>query len=291
MVDQLSGSNERLEIARRISAATGDESTVALIKTPGDVAIAEVFANLAVLRERMDALDGRITVRSIDDAREQLFVFDLNTGSAIADLLSALRDTPQASTIINRTANKFLVVISLPESLEDGVLEIVNALVGVDNDEGTVVLASALLEADVVAGLGKDLRLLIPVIVAVTMVALYGAFGHWRALLLPLFASVASTVVTFALFSALVVTINLVTLIALPVVLIVGLANSCHFLAKSSADPVTSDAVASVVRTTMQRVGPPFFFSTLTTSIALASLGFNELHRLQTSACYQPRRY
>jgi predicted RND superfamily exporter protein len=277
MVDQLSGSNERLEIARRISAATGDESTVALIKTPGDVAIAEVFANLAVLRERMDALDGRITVRSIDDAREQLFVFDLNTGSAIADLLSALRDTPQTSTIINRTASKFLVVISLPESLEDGVLEIVNALVGVDNDEGTVVLASALLEADVVAGLGKDLRLLIPVIVAVTMVALYGAFGHWRALLLPLFASVASTVVTFALFSALVVTINLVTLIALPVVLIVGLANSCHFLAKSSADPVTSDAVASVVRTTMQRVGPPFFFSTLTTSIALASLGFNEL--------------
>jgi predicted RND superfamily exporter protein len=32
-----------------------------------------------------------------------------------------------------------------------------------------------------------------------------------------------------------------------------------------------------VVRTTLQRVGPPFFYSTLTTAIALASLGFNEL--------------
>jgi len=92
-----------------------------------------------------------------------------------------------------------------------------------------------------------------------------------------LFASVASTVATFALFSAMGVTINLVTLIALPVVLIVGLANSCHFLAKSSAQAGQGDDRDIVVRTTLQRVGPPFFYSTLTTAIALASLGFNEL--------------
>lgn len=277
MVDQLSGSNDRLEIARRISAATGDESTIAMIKTPGDVTIADAFADLAVLRGQLTALDGRIRVRSIDDARAQLFIYDLNTSAAVAELLSALHDTPQAATIINSAASRFLVVINLPEPLEDTVLEIVSAHIAAEHGEKTIVLAAAQLEADVVAGLGKDLRLLIPVIVAITMVALYIAFGHWRALLLPLFASVASTVVTFALFSALVVTINLVTLIALPVVLIVGLANSCHFLAASSAEPVSGAAVASAVRTTMQRVGPPFFFSTLTTSIALASLGFNEL--------------
>ena len=143
--------------------------------------------------------------------------------------------------------------------------------------EDITVLAGAQLEADVAAGLAKDLRLLIPVIVAVTLLALFVAFGYWRALLLPLYASIASTVATFALFSTMVVTINLVTLIALPVVLIVGLANSCHFLAKSSAEPVAAGDVADVVKTTLQRVGPPFFYSTLTTSIALASLGFNEL--------------
>jgi predicted RND superfamily exporter protein len=73
------------------------------------------------------------------------------------------------------------------------------------------------------------------------------------------------------------VTINLVTLIALPVVLIVGLANSCHFLAKSSAQARQGGGRDVVVRATLQRVGPPFFYSTLTTAIALASLGFNEL--------------
>ncbi len=87
------------------------------------------------------------------------------------------------------------------------------------------------------------------------------------------------------MFSATVVTINLVTLLALPIVLIVGLANSCHFLAKSEyalrageSKGAAAEGAGEAVRLTVQRVGPPFFFSTLTTAIALASLGFNEFH-------------
>ena len=106
--------------------------------------------------------------------------------------------------------------------------------------------------------------------------ALWAAFGHWRALLLPVFASIASAVVTFALFSAANVTINLVTLLALPIVLIVGLANSCHFLARSDSIAEGRKNIDAAVEQSLQRVGPPFFFSSLTTAVALASLGFND---------------
>jgi len=84
-------------------------------------------------------------------------------------------------------------------------------------------------------------------------------------------------VVTFGLFSATGVTINLITLLALPVVLIVGLANSCHFLSKSSSAAVAENDVAEAVSATVRRVGPPFFVSSLTTAIALLSLSFNDI--------------
>jgi uncharacterized protein len=277
MVDQLSGTNERLEIARRISTAAGDASTIAVIVSPADVTIAETFADLASLRRRLIDLDNGITIRSIDAASDQLFLYRLAGADPVAELLVSLRDNRQSATIINANATSFLIVITSPGSFDLGVLDILDSHAWDDLYVAHTVLASAQLERDVAAGLEKDLRLLIPVIVGIALIALFLAFGHWRALILPLFASVASTVVTFALFSVSVVTINLVTLLALPIVLVVGLANSCHFLAKSGSDSGSRDDTNVTVRLTLQRVGPPFFFSTLTTAIALASLGFNEL--------------
>ena len=276
MVGQMSGSNARLEIARQITAAAGGETAAAIIISPGRMSISEVFADLEALGGKFAALDGRVTMRSIDTAREQLFLYELNPESPVADLLRVLRDNPLATAIINNDATRFLIVINSPASLARDVLRILERHSWSGGYVEKTVLASALLERDVAAGLAKDLRLLLPVIVGVTLIALFVAFGCWRALLLPLFASIASTIVTFALFSASVVTINLVTLLALPVVLIVGLANSCHFLAKAEFNPGSRQDVDAAVNATLQHVGPPFFFSTLTTAIALASLGFNE---------------
>ena len=277
MVDQLSGTTADLAVVRQIAAATGNTSTAIIIVTPGDVSIADVFADLALLRQQLAELGGDISLRSIDAVHDQLFVFDLSAQDPALDLLAALRHAADSRAMINNDGTRFLIAVSAPKSLELQVLDVLDKHAWMRVYAGHAVLASAQLEIAVAAGLEKDLRLLLPLIVAVTLVALFAAFGYWRALLLPLFASVASTVVTFALFSAAIVTINLVTLLALPIVLIVGLANSCHFLAKSLSAFESPDNIDSAVRETMQRVGPPFFFSTLTTSIALASLSFNEL--------------
>lgn len=277
MVDQLSGATEELEVVRQISAATGDAAIALIIVTPAAVSIADTFADLDALENRLAASDQRISVRSVSAAREQLFVFGLNGDDPIADLLVALRSTSETDWMISEDGARFLIAVTSPNSVRRSVLDSL-----AEHDWSQIytehtLLAAAQLEDEVAAGLLKDLRLLLPLIVAVTLFAVFVAFGYWRALLLPLFASAASTLVTFALFSASVVTINLVTLLALPIVLIVGLANSCHFLAKSRSVFVARDGVDNAVRQTMQRVGPPFFFSTVTTSIALASLGFNDL--------------
>ncbi len=277
MVDQLSGTTEGLAVVQQIAAATGDSAVTAVMVLPGAASIATVLADIDGLREALAALDDEVTLRSIDAARPQLFLYDLGPTDAAAELLEALRGTPDGGAIISNDRSRFLVLLQSPRALQEAVLDVLARHGWPDEYADVTVLANAQLEREVAAGLGKDLRLLLPVIIAATLAALFVAFGNWRALPLPLFASVASTVVTFALFSVSVVTINLITLLALPIVLIVGLANSCHFLAKFGAALDSPENVDAAVRRTLQRVGPPFFFSSLTTAIALASLGFNEL--------------
>jgi predicted RND superfamily exporter protein len=277
MLDQISGSNEGFVVARQIALASGAASTVAVIVRPRiDVNIAAVFADLGLLRQELASAGSDASVQSVDDARDQLFLYGVNTADSIHVLTRALRDNPRAQTIISSDANRFLVVVSSPGDDEKALLK---ALSGHRWDtlySEHLVLAGLLLEEDIAAGLERDLRLLIPAVTFLMLLVLWLAFGHWRAMLLPIFASITSTVVTFALFSAAGVTINLVTLLALPIVLIVGLANSCHFLAKSGAIAVAHEDIDAAVSISMRRVGPPFFFSSLTTAVALASLGLND---------------
>jgi hypothetical protein len=203
-------------------------------------------------------------------------LYGLSPADSVRALNNALRENPLAQTIVSSDAGGFLIVISSPGGVEGLLLDVLarHRWDGVYSEHH--ILAGLLLERDIAAGLERDLRVLIPAATLLMLIVLWVAFGHWRAMLLPVFASVASTVVTFSLFSAAGVTINLVTLLTLPIVLIVGLANSCHFLAKSVSPAEAHEDIDAAVSRSLRRVGPPFFFSSLTTAIALASLGFND---------------
>ena len=277
MVDQMSAAEGQLKISRQIQAASGGLTTAAVIVSPTDQSISAVFSALAALRGSLSALGDDIDVRSIDSAREQLFLYGLSGDDSVQRLLEVLRGSEEAATIISDDASRFLIVLTFPERQGQAVLAALaeHQWSGVYSEHH--ILASAQLENDIAGALMKDLWLLIPAIVVTMLFALFLAFGHWRALLLPVFASFATTLVTFALFSLAGVTINFVTLLALPIVLIVGLANSCHFVARAGAAVENGGDTAVAVAMTMRRVGPPFFFSSLTTSIALVSLGLNDI--------------
>jgi predicted RND superfamily exporter protein len=277
MLDQISGSNEGLEAAMQIARASGDATTVAVIVRPkAAIDIAAVFDDLAMLRQKLASVSSSASARSIDSARDQLFLYDLTPADSVHTLTNALRDNPLAQTIISADASGFLIVVSSSGNDEKQLLRVLGEHRWNDVYSVYRVLAGLELEQDIAAGLEQDLRILIPVAMFLMLLALWVAFGSWRALPLPVFASVASALVTFALFSAANVTINLVTLLALPIVLIVGLANSVHFLAKSDSLADGREDIDAAIAQSLRRVGPPFFFSSLTTAIALASLGFND---------------
>ncbi len=274
MIDRMSGDNPQAAIAREIRAASGDRVLVAITAEPATETIGEAFADIGALRSRLAALGDAVTVSSIDSARDQLFLYGLTAQDPVARLLADLRDTPRSAGLIDSQARRFLIVVESPRTLERRVLHQVRAQ---GDGHHWRILAGADLEDDIAHAVSHDLRLLIPTIVVTMLAALYMAFRRWRALILPVFASFAAIAATLAAFSVAGVAINLITLLALPIVLIVGLANSCHFIAKARELHHENPDIGAAVRTTLRRVGPAFFFSCLTTAIALASLGLNEI--------------
>ena len=276
MVDEIDATNDTLARAGLIAAARGNMESIVLLLAPGESTVAEATAELERLRAALAELSPDISMRSLESLRGQMIVYDIDDNAPVTRFLDALREGG-APTIVARDRPLFAALILAPESIDEAVVE---RLDGHAFDHGigiAGVLAGAALERDVASGLRQDLRRLIPLIVVSMLVVLGAAFGHWRALALPVFATASSTVVVFSLLSLEAITINLVTLLALPIVLIVALANSCHFLAKSAAVSGSGEAREAAVTATLAKVSVPYLISSLTTAVALASLGFNEI--------------
>jgi predicted RND superfamily exporter protein len=277
MVDQMSGAGEQLAAERRIVAATGGTASAGIVLRPRDTSIVAMFERIDALRGALDGLVDGVVVDSIDAARDRLPYYGLDEADDLRALLSVLADSREAAPLISVDGARFLVALTFPARFDQAVLEVLSEFSWAGTADEQVLLSGAELENDMAGALTHDLWLLIPLIVLAMLSALFGAFRSWRALALPAFASVATTIIMFALFSAADVAINLVTLLCLPIVLIVGLANCCHFIARAGVVSVSSQTVDSAVRATLQRVGPPFFVSSTTTAIALASLSVSEV--------------
>ena len=276
MIDEIDAGNPVLERAALVSAARGNAETIVVLMDPGDSSIGATIASLTKLRAELEQISPEVSLRSLESLVGQMIVYGLGPDDTARELLVALREDV-ASTIVSRDARLFAAIVLAPADVDDSVVAFLDQYVPGGGLVQVGVLAGAALERDVAAGLRADLRKLIPLIVVSMLAVLWAAFGHWRALLLPVFATVASTVVVFSLLSFAEMTINLVTLLALPIVLIVALANSCHFLAKSSAALETTSERAAAVVDTLHKVSVPYLISCLTTAVALASLAFNDI--------------
>ncbi|MCH9694827.1 MAG: MMPL family transporter [Gammaproteobacteria bacterium] len=277
MVNDIIDGNSEMLAAAEISAARGNRESVMLIVGPGDISVGAAFDELRALEDSFATAGIDATFGSLDSLRDQLFVFGLTPESRLSELLSALRSDVSGATLVSRDGTLFATVVTVHSSDEARAVALLRSFPFSSALSSNDVLAAVALEQDVAAGLRDDLALLIPAIVLVMLLTLLLAFRHWRAVLLPAFASLASATVVFSLLTLTGISINLVTLLALPIVLIVALANSCHFLAKSAKVRDQGLSLDEVVAVSMRRVATPYLVSCVTTAVALLSLAFNEI--------------
>lgn len=277
MIEQISADNPQVAAADRIAVAREHTKTVLAIIDPGNAIISRAFDDLRLLETRIAEASTAADVRSVHAYADQLFLLRLGLDDSLADFLLAIQPGDGAASLVSRDAKLFALAADIAGPDEARVLDVVETF---EFSSGLVTvgtIAAVALEQDVATGLREDLRLLIPAIVFVKLSALLLAFGHWRSLVLPVFASIASAIVVFSFLSISGISINLVTLLALPIVLIIALANSCHFLAKSSKALAANQDLDAVVASTLRRVAVPYLVSCLTTAVALASLSLNNI--------------
>ena len=276
LTEQITAQSAQLTAASEINTARGDEHTLIVLVPASDTTIGVLFQSLSGLGQRFEAAGIEAEIKSLLSLRDQLFLFGLSEDDPVSSLLSALSDGGRERALISKDAGRYGLTVTVADAKAAEALSLLR-----DYDfgaDGVEVLAEIGLEQDVAAGLKEELRYLIPGIVIVMLTTLLLAFLHWRALVLPVFASVASSIAVLSVLSLTKTSINLVTMLALPIVLIVALANSCHFLAKARArTEATTEAVVEI----LLRVGVPYLASCLTTAVALASLVFNDIDPIQ----------
>ena len=278
LVREMSPDLPELVAARTIAAARdGRESSVIIVSPADGTSIRETFEAIELMQAALGLVIDDVGFRSILAVREQLFFFDLDPDSPVSALLVALRESPQYQFLVSPSLPMFVELVVTGAADQDSIYDAIETWQPPASLSEVRVLAGERLNDDVANSLREDLRVLIPIILLASLLVLFIAFGHWRALLLPAFASVVSTIIVLAIISIAGITINLVTLLALPVVLIVSIANSCHFLAKSAAVGGDARTVDAAIEATLRRVALPYFLSSLTTAIALASLMLGNL--------------
>ena len=276
ITEQITAQSAQLTAAAEINAARGDEHTLIVLVPAAETSIDTLFETLAGLEAHLTTSRIDAEVKSLLTLRNQLFLFGLEESDPASALLGALREGGRERALISRDASRYGLTVTVADAVAADTLNVLREYdFGAD---GVEVLAEIGLEQDVAGGLREELRYLIPGIVILMLATLLLAYRHWRALVLPIFASIASSIAVLSVLALTNTSINLVTMLALPIVLIVALANSCHFLAKARG---RTEATTAAVTEVLNRVGVPYLASCLTTAVALASLVFNDIDPIQ----------
>jgi uncharacterized protein len=119
--------------------------------------------------------------------------------------------------------------------------------------------------------LGEDLSRLIPIVIGVIILTLYGSFRTLRGVLLPLSIVLISTVWTLGIMGFLGIPLTIMSNIVPVVLLAIGTAYGIHLLAKYYEDIGTEQTKLADIRASLAAVGVPILLAGVTTIIGFLS--------------------
>ncbi len=127
-------------------------------------------------------------------------------------------------------------------------------------------------DAKVTETMNRDMLLFMPLSLLVAGIMLFVLFRSWRCMAIPLISVVIGIEWTFGLkaMTGSPVTPVSTTLIAL--IIIVGVANSVHFISHYRLELTRSDSQRQAMLDTFARAGTPCFLTSLTTAVGFGSL-------------------
>lgn len=187
--------------------------------------------------------------------------------------LSLLQSHPQLGQLIAADKQSILVVVqhdleTLPENFMESLLAEPS-----DGAEPPIVYSIPQLETAIRNSLIRDIVLICSLIFVLVMGYLVWAYKSWKVPLFSLLAMTPSLLFAFLLYGLFNIPINVITALALPVVLVLSLCDSVHFLGALQHEGSQPSSLL--------RLAIPSLFSSLTSAAAFFSFFWSETANIQ----------
>lgn len=281
-----------------------DEGVVVVVEAP-DLYAADALARLDRVSRALYELDGVAAVSSLTTTAfarrsedhivfERLLSEQFADADAVAWLKQAVAENPLAQGhLVSADGRAAAIAVSL-ENYSDRelrthrVLERIASIARAESapDVRISVTGAPLIRAATSDAVLRQLRWVVPAIVALLTVLLAVSFRSRAGVLLPLAVIAIALIWTLATLSVLGRPLNLVTSLVPPLLATMGLAYCGHLLAEFHSQPERTGAHEryTAVVALLHEVGPPILLTGVTTCAGLLALALNDLPAIREFA-------
>lgn len=123
----------------------------------------------------------------------------------------------------------------------------------------------------------RDIRTFLPLTILVSGLVLCTLFRHWRAVVFPLMAVMLALSWTFGLKAVLGIPVTPVSSTLVALIVIIGVANSVHFIAHYRLELARRRRARHALLATFSRAGVPCFLTSVTTAVGFGSLVISDI--------------
>ncbi|MFT6501015.1 MAG: putative RND superfamily exporter protein [Crocinitomicaceae bacterium] len=280
----LSGFNiedlEQYESGVKIADKFGAAKFIQVNITPNDVKATEVLEYLRNLDGKLNEQIKGIRVQSLHKSNRLLKVGE-GSDESIGDVLERAAWLPIVDQIISKDKKSFLMVVFV-DSEKDFDLDKFNAIVDKsDPNVKSVNVLSSFHMADAIAGaIQFDLVLLSVLIIVFFSLFIVLTYRSVSALLFSMLIIGTAIFPVFFFFTILDVPMNLITVLVVPVLLVLALADAIHLLTgfRAAGHIESHDEKLKYV---LQKYFVPSLITSLTTAVAFFSFQLNSSENIQ----------
>jgi predicted RND superfamily exporter protein len=264
---------------KKIAKAFGIKDFIEVKVSPKDTSSSVVFNNLEDIEKKLRSNFDDIEIRSIHNARA-LFRSSLNSNKNIRYVLRKAASIPIIDNLISKDRESFLIIVTFNSDQEIDIRTFDQILDGESSGiKSLISMSTPHVELAVERSLKKDvLSISVLMLLVFSLIILY-TFQDIRALIYVTIIILVSILPTFFFFTVLNISLNLITALTIPIILVLSLADAIHLL--TGYYSYNGKDLNKRINSSMGSYAIPSFLTSLTTTIAFSSFLFNSAESIR----------
>jgi uncharacterized protein len=275
----LAAQSEYVDTSHRIDSLFEVVSSIYVEVVPSDTSFATVYQRMKDFDKSLrESLPGSRMINILDIYRLKMAGF-VPKNVPVYDVLEFLSEIPYIGSLVSVDRKSFLVPVTTKNQGTIKEIETISSLLSGSHEiDKTRITAAQSVTSAIAWSVARDLKLISIGIIIIFLALIYLSFQSFRAIFYFIFLVILSIMAHFVVLSAFLDQLDLFTVLSIPIVIVVTVANSVHLL--SGFVSHLEDRMAKV-KLILQHYFTPGLLSATTTSLAFFSLCFSEIESIR----------